>query len=91
MQAGGIREDCSLQDVFFSRLGHTPSIRAIVACVAMMVNHHLRLLLCVLNDLLIVTCAESRDRPPGRKVIDEGKCVGHCACERQEQRVLLNR
>ena len=23
--------------------------------------------------------------------IDEGKCVGHCACERQEQRVLLDR
>ena len=33
----------------------------------------------------------SRDRPPGRKVIDEGKFVGHCACERQEQRVLLDR
>ena len=30
----------------------------------------------------------SRDRPPGRKVIDEGRCVGHCTCERQEQRVL---
>ena len=34
----------------------------------------------------------SRDRPAGRKVIDElGKCVGHCACERQEQRILLDR
>ena len=55
----GFREDCSLQDVFCSRLGHNPSICAIVACGAMMVNHHLRLLLRVLNDLLIVTCAES--------------------------------
>ena len=36
----------------------------------------------------------SRERPVGRKVIDEfgeGDCVGYCACERQELRVLLDR
>lgn len=59
LQAGGFKEDCSLQDVFYSRLGHDPSINAIVACGAMMVNHHLHLLLRVLSDLFIVTCAES--------------------------------
>lgn len=59
LQAGGLKEDCSLQDVFFSRLGHDPSISAIVASGAMMVNHHSRLLLRVRNNHFIVTCAES--------------------------------
>ena len=35
-----------------------------------------------------LTPCGSRDRPAGKKVIDEDECGGHCACERQELHVL---